>query len=160
MAAQDTPRPAIAPVPLRVHPSSQVPGHLGWRKGPTTAEGYWLVTRDGTRAVQIIEDRGAPSYAGLVYDDALQDAFVQREMASVDQYLASISDLADAPPQEDAMPEQRIRLAFMQGYHGSRVARGDLSIDAGGTSDTVDGRLAEQLEDLNRQALEAFGEAE
>jgi hypothetical protein len=94
----------------------------GWRLGPTTPDGFWMVTRNRKTttgderdwAVRVVIDPEAKS-VGVDYkdlDDALYGRLARRD--EVDAYLASIEIVRMIPPDELT----RLREAVLAGKTG------------------------------------------
>lgn len=102
-------RPYIAPGVVRTSPKTP-PDAVGWRQGPPTSDGYWMVMRyprgGSYWAVRVILDPLAPM--GRLFD-ALEDALYARSQAAQDDYLASLTEVAAMPVSELAQLREAVR---------------------------------------------------
>lgn len=103
-----TERPIVAEGIARVGPGSQMP-YSGWRPGPTTPDGHWMVMEyprklvgGGTAiwAVRVVVDPLAekvdPIECGTVLERALHAPRHQRE----DSYLSALAVVSMLPPDD------------------------------------------------------------
>jgi hypothetical protein len=99
--------PYIATGTVRVGPGSGGPS-VGWRRGPDTPDGYWMVTTsrettDGgfaSWAVRVIIDPAGLDMGSFDLYLALENALHARTHEAEDAYLAAIEVVRAIPPDE------------------------------------------------------------
>lgn len=99
--------PYIAHGTVRAGTGSDMPS-TGWRRGPDTTDGHWMVTtgrkdatgRPGSWAVRVIIDPAAGNQNSYDIYRALENALHARSHEAEDAYLAAVDVVRAIPPDE------------------------------------------------------------
>lgn len=108
--------PIVAHGVVRAAPASGL-DCVGWRKGPDTLDGTWMVTTSrgaNAWAVRVIIDPDAPKLSSYEMYYALEAALHARSYEAQDEYLAAITVVSDLAPNELT----RLRDAVVAGRTG------------------------------------------
>jgi hypothetical protein len=117
---------ATAPAPVTVAPCTvrvrrgqlfRWTNDFGWRRGPNTPDGWWMVKRFVRDAVRIIIDDDAPERTVSEFRRALEDACVADRLDAEDAYLTALTTAAEIPPTELV----RLRDAVRAGKAGGPI---------------------------------------